>query len=75
MHGDGVIVNLRGVNLHPGQAPEDMIPARLWPARIRLIGPRRHPMRAIPDLPAAMRERVRIIHDRMMDERAEQWNT
>lgn len=29
-HGDGLMVNLRGVNLNPGAEPEDMVSLRLW---------------------------------------------
>ena len=29
-HGDGIILNLRGVNLNPGSNPEDMVSLRLW---------------------------------------------
>jgi len=29
-HGDGLRVNLRGVNLNPGAEPEDMVSLRLW---------------------------------------------
>ena len=35
-HGDGALVNLRGVNLNPASDPEDMVSVRLW-ATPRLI--------------------------------------
>ena len=30
LHGDGVLMNLRGVNLNPGDEVEDMISLRMW---------------------------------------------
>ena len=30
LHGDGALMNLRGVNLNPGAEPEDMVSLRLW---------------------------------------------
>lgn len=50
VHGDGAIVNLRGVNLHPGAAPDDMISIRMWVEARRLIGVWRRPLFATRDL-------------------------
>jgi len=39
-HGDGLVVNLRGVNLSPGAEPEDMVSVRMWIDADRLISMR-----------------------------------
>lgn len=49
-HGNGVIVNLRGVNLHPESNPEDMVSIRLWMEEKRVISIWRRPLSAIEDL-------------------------
>jgi zinc transporter len=38
---DGVLVALRGVNLNPGEDPEDMVSVRVWIERNRIITTRR----------------------------------
>lgn len=50
VHGDGTILNLRGVNLHEGAEPEDMISLRLWVEKRRVIGVWRRPLHAVADL-------------------------
>ncbi|RPE71404.1 zinc transporter [Pacificibacter maritimus] len=50
VHGDGVILNLRGVNLNEGAAPEDMISARFWIEGKVIIGVWKRPLKAIGDL-------------------------
>lgn len=50
VHGEGTIVNLRGVNLHPGAEPDDMISIRMWVEARRLIGVWRRPLFAAGDL-------------------------
>jgi zinc transporter len=50
VHGDGVLLNLRGVNLQPGAEPEDMVSVRLWIERGRIVGAWRRPLHAIDDL-------------------------
>ena len=30
LHGEGLLVNLRGVNLNPGADPEDMVSVKIW---------------------------------------------
>jgi len=50
VHGDGVILILRGVNLNPGAEPEDMISVRLWIEAKRVIGVWLRPLRAVQDL-------------------------
>ncbi|MGB3408653.1 MAG: zinc transporter ZntB [Jannaschia sp.] len=54
VHGDGALVNLRGVNLNAGAEPEDMISARLWVSERRVIGVWRRPLKAVADLFDAM---------------------
>ena len=49
-HGDGAIINLRGVNLHEGAEPEDMISLRLWVEARRVVGVWRRPLYAVNDL-------------------------
>lgn len=54
VHGDGAIVNLRGINLHEGADPEDMISLRLWVEARRIVGVWRRPLSAVNDLFAAI---------------------
>ena len=54
VHGDGVILNLRGVNLLEGQPPEDMISVRLWLTETKIIGVWRRPLDAVADMLAAI---------------------
>lgn len=49
-HGDGVILNLRGVNLNPGADPEDMVSIRIWIDAHRLISVRLRRLMAVEDL-------------------------
>lgn len=50
VHGDGVILILRGVNLNPGAEPEDMVSVRLWIDQSGVIGIWRRPLMAVRDL-------------------------
>ena len=54
VHGDAVILNLRGVNLLPDQLPEDMISVRLWLTGSKVIGVWRRPLEAVSDLLASI---------------------
>lgn len=54
VHGDGTILNLRGVNLHEGAEAEDMISLRLWVDKHRVIGVWRRPLHAVADLMASL---------------------
>ncbi|MHB0775688.1 zinc transporter ZntB [Halomonas sp. WWR20] len=45
--GHGVVTTLRGVNLNPGSAPEDLISLRLWLTPTRLITVRRRPLKSV----------------------------
>lgn len=49
-HDEGVLINLRGVNLSPGAEPEDMISVRFWIDEHRVIGVRKRPLLATSDL-------------------------
>lgn len=49
-HGDGALINLRGVNLHEGAEPEDMISVRIWLESGRIISTWRRPLNAVVDL-------------------------
>ena len=51
---DGLMVILRGVNLNPGQHPDDMVSLRMWVERDRIITLRRRHLLSIDDL----RERI-----------------
>ncbi len=47
---DGLLVILRGVNLNPGAAPEDMVSVRLWLDRERIISLRGPRLLAVEDV-------------------------
>jgi len=51
---NGILLNLRGVNLNPGSNPEDMISARLWVCDGLNISIRARPMLAFSDLDKAL---------------------
>ena len=48
--GDGLLLNLRGVNLNPGADPEDMVSIRLWVDEHRVIRTRRRRLLAAQDV-------------------------
>lgn len=48
--GPGFIVNLRGVNLNPGAAPEDMVSLRIWIEEDRIISVRLRRLMAVQDI-------------------------
>lgn len=50
VHGDGAVLNLRGVNLNPGAEPEDMVSIRLWIDGLRIVGVWLRPLVAVVDL-------------------------
>ncbi len=54
LHGDGVILNLRGINVNPGSEPEDMISIRLWIEDCDVVSLGRRPLSAVKDLVAAI---------------------
>ncbi|MFD1510859.1 zinc transporter ZntB [Lacimonas salitolerans] len=55
VHGDGVLLLLRGVNLNPGADPEDMVSVRLWLEERRVVGVWLRPLYAVGDVLAAAR--------------------
>ena len=48
--GDGLLINLRGVNLNPGADPEDMVQMRLYIDKDRVISVRRRRLMAVQDI-------------------------
>lgn len=48
--GEGVFINLRGVNLQEGAQPEDMISVRVWLEADRIVSGWRRPLHAFRDL-------------------------
>ncbi|MFX0546328.1 zinc transporter ZntB [Roseovarius sp. S1116L3] len=46
----GVLMNLRGVNLNPGEDPEDMVSLRIWAGPHRIVTLTRRPSQAVLDL-------------------------
>lgn len=47
---DGVLINLRGVNLNEGADPEDMVAVRIWATQDQVITLRRRRIMAIDDM-------------------------
>ncbi|SHI56105.1 zinc transporter ZntB [Wenxinia saemankumensis] len=45
--GDGVLLNVRGVNLNEGEDPEDMISVRIWADPARIVTLTRRPLRSV----------------------------
>lgn len=54
VHGAGVVLNLRGVNLNPGAEPEDMVSVRFWLEAGRIFGVSVRPLQAVHDLLGAI---------------------
>lgn len=50
VHGDGFLMILRGINLNPGAAPDDMVSLRLWIEPNRIISIWRRKVMAVEDL-------------------------
>jgi zinc transporter len=48
--GDGLLLNLRGVNLNPGADPEDMVSIRLYLDKDRIVSARRRKLITIADI-------------------------
>ena len=53
--GDGLVVNLRGVNLNEGAEPEDMVSIRIWIDKTRMISARLRNLRATHDVRDAVK--------------------
>lgn len=54
VYDDGVLINLRGVNLNPGAEPENMVAIRLWATPGRIVSARLFPIMAIRDIREAI---------------------
>ncbi len=52
--GDGIILNLRGVNLNPGASPEDMVSLRLWITGENVVSARVRKVWAVDQIRQAM---------------------
>lgn len=52
---DGIVVDIRGVNMNPGEDPEDMVSLRLWCDGRRVISVRRRKLMAVDDVREAIR--------------------
>lgn len=52
--GNGVILNLRGVNLNPESDPDDMVSIRLWMDGNRIVSTRARRLMAVEDLHKAL---------------------
>ena len=50
VHDEGIILILRGVNLHPGAEPEDMISVRIWADRRKVVCVWLRSLKAMEDL-------------------------
>ncbi len=56
VHGSGMLVILRGVNLNPGAEPEDMVSVRAWIEPGRIITIRHRRLMALEDIRQALLE-------------------
>lgn len=54
LRGEGLLVDLRGVNLNPGAEPDDMISMRMYVEENRIITLRRRKLKSIEDIRAAI---------------------
>ncbi|MEZ5714364.1 MAG: zinc transporter ZntB [Paracoccaceae bacterium] len=55
LHGDGALLNLRGVNLNPGAEPEDMVSLRLWVTGRLVVSAQLRQLKALLDVVDAAR--------------------
>jgi zinc transporter len=56
--GDGLLAVLRGVNMNPGEDPEDMVSIRLWVERDRIVSTRRRKLLSVQDLREQLQQGV-----------------
>lgn len=54
--GDGMLVVLRGVNMNPGENPEDMVSIRVWVEEDLVVTSRRRKLLAVQDIRASLVE-------------------
>ena len=57
---NGLVVNLRGINLNEGADPEDMVSIRIWADEKRVITTRRRRLKAAQDIRAEVVDGARI---------------
>ncbi len=50
VHEDGILLNLRGVNLNPSEEPEDLVSVRFWLTESRIVGVWLRPLMAVRDI-------------------------
>lgn len=53
-HGTGLLMTLRGVNLNPGAAPEDMVSIRLWIDEQRIVSTRQRALKSVKEIQARL---------------------
>ena len=58
VHDDGLLMNLRGVNLSEGQDPEDMVSLRFWVTATLVVTVQRRHVRAVEDVADAFHRHV-----------------
>lgn len=56
-HDDGLLINLRGINLSPGAEPEDMVGLRIWLEADRIVTLRLRKVYSIEDIRGALAAR------------------
>lgn len=56
--GDNLLIVLRGVNLNPGEDPEDMVSLRVWTDGKRLISTRKRKLLSTEDVLDSLRDQV-----------------
>jgi zinc transporter len=56
--GDGLLAVLRGVNMNPGDDPEDMVSIRLWIERDRIVSTRRRKLLSVQDLKETLEQGI-----------------
>lgn len=77
---EGLLVFLRGVNLNPGQDPEDMVSIRIWIDENRIISTRRRKLLSVDDMmksiddgsgPKTPSDFLLALNDRLLDRMAD----
>ena len=77
---DGLLMFLRGVNLNPGQDPEDMVSIRIWLSQQCIITTRKRRLLSIDDVrrrieegrgPCSTVELFRMLNERLIDRMAD----
>jgi zinc transporter len=56
--GDGLLAVLRGVNMNPGDDPEDMVSIRMWIERDRIVSTRRRKLLSVQDLRSQLEQGI-----------------